>query len=213
MIGLVCAALVVLPLGGPKKGQQPKMNQAPAHPSFGYAFYYCPKCNTLQGGFYGKGPIKRLAGPACLSCFHDWHRIECAEFCHLATRLSWPGWEKEQLSKLQGTWTVIHAEKMGSELKIGGYLTIRDDEFEMKQGDIVIDHGKLWLNHYRPEEFDVPRSSERRAVSGIYDLEGDTLRICLGHNRPEEFRTRLLCQPGNIEAYGDQIYMILKRQP
>lgn len=233
MTALVCAALMLWPFG-PRKNEPPPKNLADE------AYFYCPKCKSLWCYYRPDTMAMKLQiwnrhfdGSECRSCVHNWEIIKRAEFKCRADQqygVTWPNGVrlrsersplkaadvKDLSASLEGAWAVVRAEKMGSELQFEGCLTIRNGEFELRQGDRVIESGEVRLRYYRSklDEFDVVHcAGPFRELAGIFKLEGDTLRICFGRFRPEEFRTFQYCQPWNIEHLSDQIYMELKRQP
>lgn len=57
-----------------------QFNQSPKHLAIEQAFFKCDKCHSLEGGIYGKGPLKKLHSDRSDSCIHDWQRIRKAEF-------------------------------------------------------------------------------------------------------------------------------------
>jgi len=99
------------------------------------------------------------------------------------------------LLKLQGTWRISALEIEGSSMPASGSITIEGDGFTTAamgaeySGRIEIDASK------RPKRFDLVFTSGPHDGSrslGIYQLDGDTWRICLGlagHARPTSFTT------------------------
>jgi uncharacterized protein (TIGR03067 family) len=117
--------------------------------------------------------------------------------------------DKEKKDKLDGTWKMESAERNGqqapAELVNGFKLTVDGEKMKLeaegreREGTIKIDAGK------KPKEIDI--TLDGRTRKGIYELEGDTLKIC--HGRPGE-ETR----PSEFTAKegSNQMIMILKRE-
>lgn len=43
-------------------------------------WYTCDKCNSLDGGIYGKGPLLHDRTASGYKCIHDWRMITAKEF-------------------------------------------------------------------------------------------------------------------------------------
>jgi uncharacterized protein (TIGR03067 family) len=99
------------------------------------------------------------------------------------------------LEKLQGTWRIASLEIDGNAMPATGSITIDGDRFTTAamgaeySGAIHIDASR------RPKRFDLVFDSGPQAGNrslGIYQLEGDSWRICLGfagNPRPASFAT------------------------
>lgn len=57
-----------------------KTGQPPEHMMIERAYFKCEKCKSLEGGIYGKGPLKYMHSPKSMECVHDWQRIEKDKF-------------------------------------------------------------------------------------------------------------------------------------
>lgn len=100
--------------------------------------------------------------------------------------------------KLQGAWNVVSGEKSGTavtEEKIKEariQLVISGDNFTLKTardpkgftGTIKLDATKS------PRQIDMTFGADKKVAIGVYELEGDTLKICYGQERPNEFKTK-----------------------
>ena len=49
-------------------------------------YYVCPKCESLDGGIYGKGPKESFVTSAAARCSHDWQQISRRDFQGLASQ-------------------------------------------------------------------------------------------------------------------------------
>lgn len=49
-------------------------------PPIARQYFKCPKCCSLDGGIYGKGPVAHYRSPAAARCVHDWQEITRAQF-------------------------------------------------------------------------------------------------------------------------------------
>jgi hypothetical protein len=74
---------------------KPKKDQPPDYVAADCAYFYCPKCDSLHGGIWKKGPTKHFYGPNRKSCVHDWRLIPKKEFKSLATEKYGVDWSKE----------------------------------------------------------------------------------------------------------------------
>ena len=119
---------------------------------------------------------------------------------------------QKDLDRMQGTWSAVSGERDGN----------KAPETELKQFKIVIKDDKMTLLVGEPTElatFKLDPAKKPKAVDldlqagqdkgktahGIYDLEGDTLKICMakpGKDRPTEFTTK---------AGSDTTLLVLKR--
>ena len=72
-----------------------RYNQPPKTMMIEQAFFACSKCGSLDGGVYGKGPVKSFWTKAASHCIHDWQPISKGEFEFLATERFGVDWSKE----------------------------------------------------------------------------------------------------------------------
>jgi uncharacterized protein (TIGR03067 family) len=113
---------------------------------------------------------------------------------------------KDETNKLQGIWRVASAERDGTaapedEIKKitvtikGDKLTARRTENADKPEEKVYEMSFTIDPTQKPKWIDVTyMDGERKGESsqGIYDLNGDTLKICMsrGNTRPNDFETK-----------------------
>lgn len=108
---------------------------------------------------------------------------------------------KKDLKALQGTWTVVAAEHDGDPLDriVGGVMVVKDSSFHIKtksgtelKGDLILNPAKA------PKHLDYVHQEgplRDKKWEGVYELKGDTLKICYAEadsekERPTEFKTR-----------------------
>jgi uncharacterized protein (TIGR03067 family) len=108
---------------------------------------------------------------------------------------------RADLDKLQGTWTLVVMEHEGESAPAeefkgwtatyeGNRLTLRAGEEVRRRGLVTLDAGR------KPKAmntWDKDGPFEDQTVPGIYEIDGDTLRVCFarpGEDRPREFTTK-----------------------
>ena len=107
---------------------------------------------------------------------------------------------KSDLDKLQGTWVMASLEVEGKQVaenKIKGTtLTIKGDKYIVKVKDSAHEVTLKLDPKQKPKAVDMyfPDGPELpKLAKGIYELDGDTLRICraqaAGGERPQQFFT------------------------
>jgi uncharacterized protein (TIGR03067 family) len=109
---------------------------------------------------------------------------------------------KKDIQKLQGTWSIVALEVDGNEMPPMGQVLIKGDKFDSLSMGATY-RGTLKLDATtRPKQFDLhfTEGPEKGNTSlGIYELDGDTWKICLTFNstqRPTAFATK----PGSGHA-------------
>jgi uncharacterized protein (TIGR03067 family) len=105
----------------------------------------------------------------------------------------------KDLQAFKGTWRLSSKEEDGkkfSEEEIEDFIGTIDGsgKVSVRHGDKVINEGTVKLNPTeKPKAIDVTFTGGERkgqAVLGIYEIDGDTFRVCVarpGHERPAEF--------------------------
>jgi uncharacterized protein (TIGR03067 family) len=107
---------------------------------------------------------------------------------------------KKELKKLEGTWATVSIEAAGQkvsdedEIKTRK-LTTKGDKYTLKVGNETV-QGTIEINPTKkPKTIDVKPdsgSNKGKTLLGIYELDGDNLKICLalpGRDRPTAFTT------------------------
>lgn len=108
---------------------------------------------------------------------------------------------KKDLARLQGTWTLVSLESEGeasSPEQIEGFTaTYEGDSLTLKAKETVRRRGIVTLNPSRTPKaintWDQNGPYEDQTVAGIYEFDGDTLKLCFsrpGEARPMEFSTK-----------------------
>jgi len=119
---------------------------------------------------------------------------------------------KKDLDKLQGVWQIQSRQEDGQDDKprelgkvritIAGNKITVDEDGMVSEGSFTIDAGK------KPAQIDlVPPKADEGKNLGIYQVEGDTLKLCYGRpgaDRPTEFATK---------AKSKHVLMIFKKEP
>ncbi len=59
------------------------------------AFYHCQKCESLEGGIYGKGSFKQFKSDKARKCIHNLETVSKQEFKQLASNGYKADWSKE----------------------------------------------------------------------------------------------------------------------
>jgi uncharacterized protein (TIGR03067 family) len=103
---------------------------------------------------------------------------------------------KKDLKAMQGTWKAQSMTQGGMEVpadKIVNHRLVIEGNKLMPKGSGKEDPGTFTLDaSKKPPTIDIKHGTEE-VVQGIYQLDGDTLKICLtppGGTRPEEFASR-----------------------
>jgi uncharacterized protein (TIGR03067 family) len=120
------------------------------------------------------------------------------------------GQQGSDAERLQGTWTVESAEKQAPEKIKGLRAVVKGDSFCFRVGDKDLETAIIKLDPTKmPKTIDfqpaTPGKTEKRPSLGIYELKGNTLKLCWrkeGAERPTEFAAK---------ADDDVMLMTLKR--
>jgi uncharacterized protein (TIGR03067 family) len=108
---------------------------------------------------------------------------------------------RSDLAKLQGTWLLVAMEKDGENVPAEDFKdwksVYKEDRLTLLVGDKVRRRGIVTLESSRKikaiNTWDQDGPYADQTVPGIYELEGDTLKLCFAHpgeERPKEFTTK-----------------------
>ena len=109
---------------------------------------------------------------------------------------------KKELEKIQGTWVVTSAEYNGGRVSAERAKTMKlickDDKYVQTEGDKEVEKGSHKLDpSKKPKHMDITITDgehKGKTQLGIYELEGDSLRICVNRagekERPAEFAAK-----------------------
>lgn len=114
---------------------------------------------------------------------------------------------KAELKKMEGTWLLVSGEEDGKqkpaeEVKVltsvikGDMLTILVDGKPVFEGTLTVDPTK------KPKTIDTVSKDKKVKSPAIYELDGDTFKICVGlkGERPTEFTSK------KDSGYGLYVY-------
>ncbi len=108
---------------------------------------------------------------------------------------------RSDLQKLQGTWLLVAMEKDGEDVPAEDFKdwksVYEEDRLTLLDGDKVRRRGIVTLEPSRKikaiNTWDQDGPYADQTVPGIYELDGDTLKLCFAHpgeERPKEFTTK-----------------------
>ena len=117
---------------------------------------------------------------------------------------------KKDRDRMQGTWTVAsatHGGKQAPAERIKAMrLVIAGDKITVKEGEVHEEATFTLAPDQKPPAIDVtPGRASRKTIRGIYQLEGDSLKVCWVREgeRPKEFASK---------DGSDAILLVLKRE-
>jgi len=117
---------------------------------------------------------------------------------------------KSDQDLIQGTWKVVEGERNGEkppqEFLDNFKITFKGDKAIPEGGgggeaSFKLDTGK------KPRQITVTRAEGNRTMKGIYQLDGDTLKICFGGEGNDNYPTEFTGKAGS-----NNMLMVFKRQ-
>ncbi len=116
------------------------------------------------------------------------------------------------LKQFQGTWVLVgggdspdSAESKEGARKADARLVVEGEKFTTTSAEMVTYKGTIKLDPTKtPKEYD-STYTDGRHLKGIYELDGDNLRLCFaasGRDRPTAFKAK----------QGDQIYLLVYKR-
>lgn len=72
-----------------------RYNRLPKIKMIEMGFFSCPKCGSLSGGVFGKGPTRHYRSDSAWRCVHDWQHVTMNEFQKMATDRFGVDWSGE----------------------------------------------------------------------------------------------------------------------
>jgi hypothetical protein len=97
--------LLILPLTANTACAWPfsKRDRPPEHQMIEKAYFICDRCQSCQGGIYGKGPTKHFRSANGPKCIHAWRRVSHDQFKRYAAKNYGANWRAET-----GFWSQDH---------------------------------------------------------------------------------------------------------
>lgn len=104
---------------------------------------------------------------------------------------------RDELKKMEGTWRLVSAvvggKKESAQTLPALTLTVKGNNYVYRLNGQVTSQGKLTLDPTKNPKTWLSVSKDTARTSGIYDLDGDTLRVCQTSgviNVPQKFESR-----------------------
>ena len=124
---------------------------------------------------------------------------------------------REELKKFEGSWALTSAERNGEKAPAEAIkdfrLVIQGNEITIRVGGPPLE-GTLTVDpSQKPKAYDATLAVDdrERTLVGIYEFDGDTLKICFtdkGGERPKEFSTK-----GGTEEHPLSLHVYKRQKP
>ena len=72
-----------------------RRDRPPKHKMIEQAYFICYRCQSAQGGIYGKGPFKNFRSKTAPRCVHDWVPVSRDEFKRFTAVAYHQDWSSE----------------------------------------------------------------------------------------------------------------------
>jgi len=72
-----------------------KRDRPPRHEMIEQAYFICYRCQSAQGGIYGKGPFKEFRGKTASQCVHEWSPVSREGFKRFTATVYHQDWNSE----------------------------------------------------------------------------------------------------------------------
>lgn len=72
-----------------------KKDRPPKHAMIEQAYFICHRCQSAQGGIYGKGPFKEFRSKTASQCVHEWSPVSRDEFKRFTAVTYHQDWNSE----------------------------------------------------------------------------------------------------------------------
>jgi hypothetical protein len=70
-------------------------DRPPRHTMIDQAYFICYRCQSAQGGIYGKGPFKEFRSKSASQCVHEWSPVSRDEFKRFTGAVYHQDWSSE----------------------------------------------------------------------------------------------------------------------
>ena len=72
-----------------------KRDRPPRHEMIEQAYFICYRCQSAQGGIYGKGPFKEFRSKTASQCVHEWSPVSREGFKRFTATVYHQDWNSE----------------------------------------------------------------------------------------------------------------------
>jgi hypothetical protein len=72
-----------------------RRDRPPKHAMIEEGYFICYRCQSAEGGIFGKGPFKNFRSETASKCVHEWAPVSRDQFKRFAERTYHQDWSKE----------------------------------------------------------------------------------------------------------------------
>jgi uncharacterized protein (TIGR03067 family) len=117
---------------------------------------------------------------------------------------------KDELKKLEGTWKLVAGEEDGrvitdEELRDAPLAIIKGDTLQFKRKGDRLEEGAITIDPAKKQIDFVFKVRTTRIIKGLYQVDGDTLKFCLGAPNAE--------RPAKFESKGAKLATFKRQKP